>query len=274
MYEVIVDCTNKCYMNCKLCGTASQKDGTNHLSASTIVEIIKTVKEIDARVFLGGGCFFCHPEWKNILKISKEIGADVYIDMPLTEPVLQAIKEYPPGYYSYKPSVSLWGIGATHDELAGSDSFFLLEEYKQIMKSGYGVSFVMTKQLLAQREQVIAVLNSLEHCNRVYFHRLMPTGRCSAEYLPEMHELREFMDSVNENVKKLDGIRFHHTLLNTPCKAYGGRVFVDWHGNIYGCGWVDDETETIGNILELDLKNVIQNATSGKYSSYKKCPLV
>lgn len=273
MYEIIVDCTNRCFMHCRYCGTDSAICGSQYLDMSQVVKLISIAKRYDMRVFLGGGCFFCHPNWIEILKHNEIVSADVHIDVPLAKPVLKALHDYPPDKYRYAPSVSLWGIGETNDALSGVKSFYLLKDYQDIVSSNFRCSFVMTRYLLNQRTELVNFINQLKYCQQIYFHRLMPTGRCKKDDLPDIEELLRFKEFVLRSVNLSETIKFHHTLCNERCRAYHNRLFVDWSGNVFGCGWIGANSKSVGNINSIDILDLIKQSISGQYDGQIGCPI-
>lgn len=275
MYELIIDCTNRCVMNCIHCGTDSSVNGNRHLDLNIIQSILEMAKLFSARVYLGGGCFFCHPNWKEILNINKVLNADVVIDVPLEETVLNSIRLYPPQKYNYEVSLSLWGVGTMHDRLSMSKSFHLLSKFFQVLSDNIHISFVMTRDLLSSSENLITFISNNPKVKSYYFHRLMPTGRCSKSALPNIHEIEVFQQrllSSLSNTYKLK-LRFHHTLYSKKCTAFRERLFIDWNGNIYGCGWVSVHTKPIGNIKNLVLSEIIHDSKSGAFEMHALCPL-
>lgn len=273
MYEIIIDCTNQCFMNCKYCGTDSAVHGSQYLDESEIVKLINIANRYHMQVFLGGGCFFCHPDWIEILDYNRQIGASVYVDVPLTEPVIEALQKYSPEKYNYSPSVSLWGVGKTHDILSGRKSFYLFDSYQNTVGPDFRCSFVITNDLLNQKEELIAFINKLEHCQQIYFHRLMPTGRCNRDNLPRSADLLCFKEDILTCVKFPEILKFHHTLCAQPCRAYRKRIFIDWAGNIFGCGWVDLNSKTIANIKDVDIEEIICQSIDGQFDGQIVCPI-
>ncbi len=192
MYELIIDCTNKCVSKCINCGTDSAVCGEDHIDLSILKTILIFSKHSSSQVYLGGGCFFCHPQWKNLLEFNQSIGADIIIDVPLDKFVLDAIALYPPKLYNYQVAVSLWGIKDVHDKLAGIDSFCFFADYKKLLFQDMRVSFVITEDLIRSSKEVISFINENPQIKSIYFHRLMPTGRCLSSMLPKEERIKNF----------------------------------------------------------------------------------
>ena len=137
------------------------------------------------------------------------------------------------------------------------------DELSEIMHEHQGnaaYSFVLTKDLLMQKNEVMRFIQGLQANDSVYFHHLMPTGRCNNENLPSEKELLSFMNSAISQK-----VRFHHTLYKTTCPAFSDRIFIDWNGDIFGCGWVG-KNKSVGNISELKLNEI-------KKTGHYCCPL-
>lgn len=259
MFEIIIDVTNRCNMRCKYCGTDSSQEGTTYLPVEILESTIDYANENSFTIYLGGGCFFCHPDIKRLLRYVQSIDArNLIIDVPMNTNVLSMIQEYPMNEYHYKISVSLWGIMNVHNKLSNSNSWFLIEKYQQEMKNHQGYSaysFVITKELIEQKESVLSFINSLDENDVIYFHRLMPTGRCRFEDLPSQLQVEEFAKMIQSDSRR--NVRFHHTINDENCKAYNERLFIDCDGSIYGCGWVGNN-KPIGNIKRESISSVMR----------------
>lgn len=273
MYELIVDCTNKCVSKCTNCGTNSSICGEHHLDLSILKSILTFSKQIPSLVYLGGGCFFCHPQWRELLEFNKELKANVIIDVPLDRYVLDSITLFPPNEYNYQVSVSLWGIGEVHNKLSGTDSFILFAEYSNLLSQNMKVSFVVTRELICCTEEIINFINENPQIKNFYFHRLMPTGRCS-DTLPNVEKIKSFQNQLLLLIKDTDKLQFHHTLLDTKCKAFRKRLYIDYSGNVYGCGWVSTKNHPIANInYKSLLPELVDRAQKGDFDRMRICPL-
>lgn len=274
MYELIVDCTNKCVSKCINCGTDSAACGECHIDLSILKSILDFSKQISSQVYLGGGCFFCHPQWKDLLEFNKKFAADIIVDVPLDKLVLDSIASYPPKTYNYQVSVSLWGIEEGHNKLAGTDSFSLFADYKKLLSHNMRVSFVITEELICSAKEIISFINENSQIKSFYFHRLMPTGRCSSGSLPKEEIIKSFQNQLLSSVDEPDKLRFHHTLLDANCNAFHKRLYIDYHGDIYGCGWVSANTAPIANINgEILLSALVVRAQNGEFDGMTICPL-
>ena len=255
MSEFIVDTSDNCLMNCKYCGTNSSGKGDSFLSANIVKLLLNDVFNDDNKnvLFLGGGTFFCHPKWKDILLYNKTIKANVIIDCPISKEVIEYVRNYPMNEYSYKISLSLWGVGKLHDNLSGRTFFNLADsfidevvKYQQVLR----LSFVITKELIEQQEFVVEFIKTLPKLSIVYFHRLMPSGRCTTNDLPVYDEVLKFCDEVKSKTYESCELLFHHTIYKKVCLAYQNRLFINHDCKIYGCGWITPKNIPIGQIIE------------------------
>ena len=271
MFEIIVDVTNKCFMQCKYCGTDSSQGGNAFLPAEIIEEILEYAKENSCRVYLGGGCFFCHPDYKRLLMYIQAIEVEnIIIDVPMHISVLSLLQRYPMSLYNYCISVSLWGTENTHNTLSDSDGWCLIHSFhnEMVQQQGHAAySFVITKELIEQEDSVVRFLNQLEASCKVYFHRLMPTGRCHSDELPTVSQIRSFSTDIQSRSKIVP--RFHHTIYGGRCVAYKERIFIDYDGSIYGCGWVGNN-KPITNIRKTKVSSLLKDIKN--YTEYT-CPL-
>ena len=165
--DIIIDTTNSCPMSCKYCGTRSNSQSVNELSKEAIKQILDasvSFKGNLARVFLGGGLFFCHSGWKHILEYNRSIKANIIIDSPMLPVTFSSIKLCPPREFHYNVSVSFWGIGQTHNQLSGIECFKLsnvfIDSLRQLQDRLY-ISFVITNELITQCDEVVNFINPL-----------------------------------------------------------------------------------------------------------------
>ncbi len=70
-------------------------------------------------------------------------------------------------------------------------------------------------------------------------------------------------------------MRFHHTISKAKCNALKKRLYIDYRGNIYGCGWVSPKTVPIANINNnLLLSDIVARAKNGEFDGMTICPLI
>lgn len=189
--------------------------------------------------------------------------------------VLDSIASYPPQTYNYQVSVSLWGINESHNKLAGTDSFALFADYKKLLSQNMRVSFVITEELMCKTNEMISFINENSQIKSFYFHRLMPTGRCYRCSLPKEEIIKAFQNQLLSSVDEPNKLRFHHTLLDVNCNAFHKRLYIDYHGDIYGCGWVSANTVPIANINGgILLSDLIVRAQNGEFDGMTICPLL
>lgn len=271
MFEIIIDVTRKCFMQCKYCGTDSVREDNTFLPADIIEPIVKFANDNGYKVYLGGGCFFSHPDYERMLRFFRSIlSKNIIIDVPMHIDVLTLIEKYPMSQFHYDISVSLWGIEHTHNTLSNSNGWHLMNTYHKKMElhQGYcAYSFVISKELIEEKSKVVSFINNLGVNDKVYFHRMMPTGRCRFEDIPSPSSVLAFSEEVQSHCKI--PLRFHHTICRQGCKAYKERLFIDSDGSIYGCGWVGKNTP-IDNIKKTSIDVVMKSKEW--YKEYI-CPL-
>ena len=243
--ELIIDTTNRCPLSCVYCGTDSNTTG-RHLPAATILALISQAKAGDvSTVYLGGGWFFSHPMWHEILRFNRETRARIVIDTPPISSALSVLTEFPMSEHGYALSLSLWGVAHCHDRLSRSDTFRNVSAFLDLMQRETGrarVSFVLTPELLSCAETIASYLNHENRITEAYFHRLMPVGRATRCTLPGLSELHRFMGTVESALRARRNLvlSYHHTLTGSRCRAGSSRLFVSCSGDVYGCGWVGE----------------------------------
>ncbi len=277
-FELIIDTTNMCFMHCRYCGTNSSTDAKQFLPADSIISAVDTIATEFASptVFLGGGSFYCHPDHDKILKVVTHKNAIIKIDLPLHEATIRFLEKYPPSIFNYTVSLSLWGIGAIHDTLSGKETFANFSKLAELVRCNQpelNLSFVLTNELIAQKDELKRFL--IAHCDQsnIYFHRLMPSGRCSYADLPSPVAIKTFADDLR-NSRLPCKIRFHHTIYSNKCVAFCNRLFINYTGNVYGCGWIKADTIPIGNILHDNLKTICTAVRPNKKIDAQTCNML
>jgi len=279
MFEVIIDTTNKCIFQCRYCATESFANGTAYLSIDALSDILLSLKKHkkDAVIYLGGGCFFCHPNWKIILENNQINKQNLCIDVPVSKYVYDIICTYHPKKYNYKFSMSLWGIGDTHDTLAGRKSYENLERFISYSIENdlcINISFVVTKEFINTIDEVIYFINNIKYKYSIYFHRFMPMGRGHKGNLPTKEELDFFLKKIKTEVKQFDKIRLHHTFSGTDCIAFRNRIYINHDGNVYGCGWINNHSKSVANIYNINLETILHNIDKKLYTDATHCILM
>lgn len=242
--EIIIDTTNSCPLHCKYCGTDSNTC-TNFLKTTQIKSILENYNSKEIKIFLGGGYFFFHPDWKKILEYNKKIKANLIIDTPLVLNTLKTIREYKLKEYYYKVSLSLWGSEVIHNTLTNSNSFnnlFILQNELQKQNESIQLSFVLTKELIEDIANLKIFLDSIKCETSIYFHRHMPCGRTQINDLATIESLLIFKNTICDYVSdnKIITVNFHHTLVSVSCYAWKNRIFINHNGDIWGCGWINN----------------------------------
>jgi len=274
--ELIIDTTNRCPLHCVYCGTDSNAT-MRHLPADTIRTLIVHAKEHDlGAVYLGGGCFFSHPDWRGILALNRGVRARLVIDIPPVDAVLDMMALMPPSRYAYTASLSLWGVGECLDDLSRSSSFRNVPSFLDLLNGDTGsarISMVLTRELLEQSQTVIDFLHAESRVASVYFHRLMPVGRARGAALPTRDELRRFMAQMSPiaGPERELTVRFHHTLVGEGCRAGRSRLFVDCGGDVYGCGWVGPSSRPVA--VADDKRDLIAEVDTQGLRVRHLCPL-
>lgn len=275
--DLIIDTTNSCPLKCEYCGTDSNSSN-KFLNAEIITSLIAQARENNvSSIFLGGGWFFSHPYWKDILKFNRVVRANIIIDTPPILYILRELETFPIDEYSYKLSISLWGIGSLHDKLSRSKTYRFVPLFiNHMLLKGCEVriSFVTTQELIAEPNTVVEFLIQQNAPTSVYFHRLMPVGRATKVQLPSQIAIESFMNLIENEVNSKPNlkIRYHHTLINNCCNAGINRLFVDYLGNVYGCGWIGKINRPIFNITKSP--NLIYKMFSGEDRFTHSCPLL
>lgn len=244
--EVIIDVTNKCVMNCLYCGTRIIGKDDADIDFELFESLIESLRDFgETTVFLGGGTFFCHPQWEELLGLLNSCDQIFVIDCPLDRNILNRIYANQPSEFNYHPSLSLWGVNAVHDKLCGKASFHLLSGYMRKQSKWpipLRLSFVMTKNLIQQTQDIIDFAEQLPTDTCLYFHRLMPIGGGIHAKLPALDSLIHFRNRIVSAINITKTVTFHHTLDDTCRARTNHRIFINHDGRVYKCGWIDTES--------------------------------
>jgi len=166
-------------------------------------------------------------------------------------------------------------IDELHNRLAGTNSFkWLAPIMNELQALGVPVrfSFVLTKELMENRQTVVEFINNLRYPSHIYFHRLMPVGRCLSGYIPGGKAVAAFAANIKNTITSRHNILFHHTINSQKCLAFKNRIFIDYTGNIYGCGWRTGANKAIANIHNTPVSDIIGNIPADISDAYI-CPL-
>lgn len=273
--EIIIDTTNRCPFHCKYCGTDSNISNyfleTNHIKA-----ILENYNSKEIKIFLGGGYFFFHPDWKHILEYNKEVKANLVIDSPLVLNTLNAIREYKLKEFNYEISLSLWGIEDIHNILTNSKSYnnlFILQNELLIQNMPVQLSFVLTKEMIEDIENFKLFLDSIQYKTSIYFHRHMPCGRTQNDDIAKIDSILMFKKIISDYVseKNIITVKFHHTLVTDSCYAWENRIFINHNGDIWGCGWINMNEHSKTNIYDNGFN--FKDLDAGKYNTQFNCIL-
>ena len=230
-------------MKCRYCGTCIIGNGHSDIDPELFEGLVDSLRHFcETTVFLGGGTFFCHPQWEKLLGLLSGCDKAFIIDCPLDKNILNKIYTTQPSKFNYHPSISLWGIDAVHDELCGRPSFHLLSSYirkQSEWPTPLRLSFVMSKNLVQQTQNVIDFVDQLPTGTCLYFHRLMPVGKGIHATLPSLDSLLCFKKRIVSQINITKTAKFHHTLDNTCRAESNDRIFINHDGAVHKCGWID-----------------------------------
>lgn len=273
--EIIIDTINICPFHCKYCGTDSNVS-KNYLATDKIKTILKLFNSEEVKIYLGGGYFFYHPDWKDILSYNKQVKANIVIDSPLVLETLNAIREFNLTEFNYKISLSLWGVNEVHDFLTNSKSyknFSILHNELILQNEPLLLSFVLTKEMIKDIDNFIHFLDLIQSNTSIYFHRHMPCGRSESYDIPKIESIKTFEKVITDYAynKNILTVKFHHTLVTDKCLAWVNRFFINHNGDIWGCGWINTNERSKTNIYDSDFS--FHDLDSGKYITQCNCIL-
>lgn len=284
--------TLKCDLACRHCGSRAGRERPEELTTEQCFDLARQMAELGVKeVTLIGGEAYLRNDWTDIVAEVRRLGMDCTMTSGgrgiTVERAAAAAKA---GLMS--TSISLDGMGATHDRLRAVDGSYsaALRSMKHLRDAGVPVSVNTQINRLTQHE-LPALLEVLIE-NRVHAWQLqltVPMGRAADE--PEMmlqpYELLEVFPRLAEllprakagKVRVFPGNNvgyfgpFEHLLrAHMPTGHSGscgaGRVTlgIEADGTLKGCPSLQTEDWAGGNILDSSLKDVWERSQRLRYT--------
>jgi hypothetical protein len=95
----------------------------------------------------------------------------------------------------------------------------------------------------------------------------MPTGRCTNAMLPPLSAVIGFMKKIQYSFDLMHKLRFHHTLTDDTCFALKKRIFINYNGDIFGCGWINNNSPILCNLHDTNFFDVLNKMEQASYHS-------
>lgn len=267
--------TNRCNARCIHCGSESGNCRENELTESEALHLCEELAELGCKqVGIIGGEFFLSPYWESVTKKLKELGVGVTHltnGLLLNDKNIAKLKDLGVTWIS----ISIDGIGETHDYLRGVPGLFdiAIENLKKAREEGFrvGINTAMSKRNIAELPQIFELLCELG-VNSWQLQGVEDVGRANqnpelyltvAEYYDIVKQVAEFRQKSSMYVCLGDNIghftTFEPSVRNNPfggCIAGRLNVGIESNGNIRGCLSIRGDENVEGNIRQSSLKEI------------------
>lgn len=248
-FLAFIEITNSCNMKCKHCMNWSVKDSKEGFSKEEILKLIDDLyKNKTEEIYISGGEPLLYPYIDEVILYANSLGIKVTLATNALEipKHMDAIKK---GVQLV--SISLDGIGETHDKLRGVKGAFdncvkilkLLKENNVKTR----ISAMIWKENVEQLEDMI-VLAKTSGVSKVNLAFLIPEGRAKTDNtikLPtsKYKEIVEIVDKLREKYKSDDfdiELRRNRELDENSMDCPGGRnlMHINVNGKVSPCSWI------------------------------------
>lgn len=258
-----ISITNWCDKGCIFCYRNSNKDGL-HMNVNDYTRILEQSKECDVfQIALGGGNPNQHPNFIDILKLTREYGivpSYTTNGRGLSEEILHASKEF---------------CGAVAVSYYGDEDFY--SGIRKLTTKGIktNIHFLLSTETI---EIIINWLKNppvfLDKVNAIVFLNYKPIGifKDETKLLKNSPKVREFFELINEDnfnfkigfdsctisfiAKYLENV---DTKYVESCEAGKFSAFVDENLNLFPCSFMVEDYKGI-NLKEINLKDAWTNS--------------
>ena len=281
---VLIELTNRCNLNCLICGSDSKNVlDPKELSIPEWMAIIDEMKDLEVkRIILSGGEPTLKEGIGGLIDYINASGIEYGIvsnGLILPENVLYAIKEYPP----YTIAISVDGNPQTHDWYRGKKGSFsaLLKTIDTLKKNAIPIS-VNTTVHKGNYQQLPWIANFLRD-NQIYGWQIqlaMPFGRMrrNQQLILSQEEFSwvcSFIPKVRETltdirIEAADDFAYAPAGLIRDgdwagCSAGISSLGIDAHGNVKGCLSLT-ECEPEGNLRKQKLSEIWNDKNKFSYN--------
>lgn len=280
----LIELTNRCNLNCLICGSDSRNVvDPNELSVTEWMPIVDELRDLGLkRLILSGGEPTLKPGIGRLIDYINASGIEygmISNGLEMPESVLSAIREYPP----YVIGISIDGNSQTHDWLRGKKGSFsaLLKTINTLKENAIPIS-VNTTVHKGNYQQLPWIAEFLKN-NQIYGWQIqlaMPFGRMkkNQRLLLSQREFEWvciFISGVRELLKEIR-IEAADDFAYAPagiirdgnwsgCSAGISSLGIDAYGNVKGCLSLT-ECESEGNIRKQRLSEIWNDRSKFSYN--------
>ena len=289
-HYAVWELTNRCNAKCIHCGSESGECRDNELTEEEALHLCEELAALGCKqVGIIGGEFFLSPYWETVTKklMDLKVGVTHLTNgLLLNDKNIAKLKNMGITWIS----VSIDGIGATHDYLRGVPGLYdiAIENLKKVKKEGFriGINTAMSKRNLAELPRLYELLTELE-VNSWQLQGVEDVGRANknpelylsaAEYYEIVKQVAEYRKNpkmftcLGDNIGYF--ISFEPAVRNNPfggCLAGRLNVGIEANGNIRGCLSIRGDENIEGNIRERSLTEIWNDPDS--FRAYRHKPM-
>lgn len=270
--------TNRCNARCIHCGSDSGECRDNELSEAEALKLCEDLRELGCKkIGIIGGEFFLSPYWENVTKKLMDLGIGVTHltnGFLLNEQNIGKLKNLGIRWIS----VSIDGVGATHDYLRGVPGLFhvAVENIKKARSEGFrvGINTAISRQNVGELAVMFHLFTELG-ISSWQLQGVEDFGRANAnselqmtavDFYGVIQEIAEFRKNTQMRIVLGDNIG-HFTSLEPEvrdnpfmgCIAGRYNIGIEANGNIRGCLSIRGDANVVGNIRQRPLREIWQD---------------
>ncbi|HOT74341.1 MAG TPA: radical SAM protein [Candidatus Wallbacteria bacterium] len=224
--QVYIELTKKCNLNCRHCFTGAAGTDSEGEPAGVWISILDELHSIGViNVRFTGGEPTVKNGWHEILSHAKKLGFAVSLQTNGIYSDAAGTVEKIAGLALEQVTVSLDGIGRTHDELRGAGSFEKLMASMKLMKAaGIKLRFntILTKANSAEMPQIFEIVKQYGTAVNLFYMRSLGKGAGNSKISLDFCEHAESAKQALELWKKFPEIHVSHSGFYSP-KSAGAR---------------------------------------------------
>ena len=213
--QVYIELTQKCNLMCKHCFTSASGAASEGISTQSwlgILDEMSSIGVINAR--FTGGEPTVRSDWYEILSYAKKLGFAVSLQTNgVYTDAAETVKKIA-GLDIDQVTVSLDGIGRTHDELRGHGAFDKLMDSMKLMKAaGIKLRFntILTRTNAAEMPQIFDIVSEYGVSINLFYMRSLGKGASNAAISLDFEEHARSAADIIELWKKYPMIHVSHS---------------------------------------------------------------
>ena len=278
-FLAFIEITNSCNMKCKHCMNWSVQNSNTGFEKNQILKLINELYENNTEeIYISGGEPLLYPYIDEVILYANSLGIKVTLATNALEISnhLYAIKK---GVQLV--SISLDGIGETHDKFRGVDGAFenCVEMFKLLKKNNIKtrISAMIWKENYEQLEDIISLAKECG-VSKVNLAFLIPEGRAKNDTIKmPIDKYKEIIDKVNNLKKRYKSDEFDIELRRTnildehsiDCPGGKNLIHINANGKVAPCSWIakiDKENRYSAYWPKSSISDCIK-----KFESFREC---